>query len=45
MTGPLSSADRANLITGQRGMEVGGREAKGKEGAAAPYYGLSPDCQ
>lgn len=42
MTGPLSSADRANLITGQRGMEGG---EKGGEGAAATHGGLSPACQ
>lgn len=35
MTGPLSSADRANLITGQRGMEGGGREGKGKRGSSS----------
>lgn len=36
MTGPLSSADRANLITSQRGMEAGGREGeREKEKAGA----------
>lgn len=45
MTGPLSSADRANLITGQRGMGGGRGEKGGGEGAATPYSGLSPACQ
>lgn len=43
MTGPLSSADRANLITGPE--RDGGREGTekgGGEGAVTPYSGLSP---
>lgn len=57
MTGPLSSADRANLITDQREMEGGGGGGKVREerrgeggekrgaGAATPYRGLSLACQ